>query len=306
MFLSKIPAPNFTQIPNVVFDEWLPQLGLVELRVLMVLMRKTFGWHKLRDRISLSQLMQATGSNRTRVSEAVQSLQKKGIINKIVTGRCGEQSTFYELIIEDSNNSCQYHRDTPPSIKSVPTKETLTKEKKRKMNKEKEPCVSPPPNPRSKREGLQPPLDPPPLVSSKRKKVKEPKIQLADRVHLTESQKKSLEEKFGQEKVLKAVEAVNEWKLGKGIEGGNDYATMLKWGIKAAEERIAEEQSPAAQNLKFCEDLKLEFPEPTRGMQIKRGYVQLPGGKDLSFNMNHVAFKRTLITLLGGTYDDEE
>jgi phage replication O-like protein O len=76
----KITAPNYTQTPNDLFDYWLPHLKEGELKVLLVIMRKTFGWHKKRDRISISQLMRLTGLSKPSVIDASKSLQDKGII----------------------------------------------------------------------------------------------------------------------------------------------------------------------------------------------------------------------------------
>ena len=53
--------PNYTQIPNRFMDELLATLNNCELRVLLSIMRKTFGWNKERDRISLSQIQKMTG-----------------------------------------------------------------------------------------------------------------------------------------------------------------------------------------------------------------------------------------------------
>ena len=56
-----IKAPNYTQTPNVFFDEIMPTLKFGELKVLFVINRQTFGFHKEWDRISVSQLMKKTG-----------------------------------------------------------------------------------------------------------------------------------------------------------------------------------------------------------------------------------------------------
>lgn len=136
----RIQPPNYTQAPNELFDEWLPLLGLAELKVLMVIIRKTFGWHKVRDRISLSQLQQITGLERRHVCSAIKSLEGRRLITKIVVGNNGEQQTFYELFIDDSNNFDQCPKDTPTSVLKTPTKETLTKERYRES-------ASPPPSP---------------------------------------------------------------------------------------------------------------------------------------------------------------
>lgn len=133
----RVPKPNFTQAPNELFDEWLPLLSHVELKVLMAIMRKTFGWHKVRDRISLSQLEKITGAHRKYILPAVENLQKLGLIFKEVTGEKGKQNTFYELVvIDDSNNFDQLPNATPPSCLMQPTKETLYSSLK-EINKEK-------------------------------------------------------------------------------------------------------------------------------------------------------------------------
>ena len=117
----KITAPNYTQTPNDLFDYWLPHLKEGELKVLLVIMRKTFGWHKKRDRISISQLMRLTGLSKPSVIDASKSLQDKGIILRDKTGEEGEQETYYELIVnEDSNNSYPVKIIDPPSQNYCP------------------------------------------------------------------------------------------------------------------------------------------------------------------------------------------
>lgn len=111
----RIAPPNYTQTPNDLFDYWLPLLGEVELKVLLVIFRQTFGWHREKTKISISYLQKMTGSNRTNVSSAVQSLHNKGVILKTVSGNNGTQITEYQLVIDDySNNSYQYQGGTPP------------------------------------------------------------------------------------------------------------------------------------------------------------------------------------------------
>ena len=131
----RVSEPTYTQTPNDLFDHWLPHLGEIELKVLLVIMRKTFGWHKadLRDRISISQLEKLTGSTPSNILKAVNFLVSKGLILKEVLGSIGKQVTYYQLVVnEDSNNSypCRNERGTPPD--SGVTKET-TKEKKQQQ-----------------------------------------------------------------------------------------------------------------------------------------------------------------------------
>ena len=136
----RITPPNYTQTPNDLFDYWLPHLGEAELKVLLVIMRKTFGWHKQRDRISISQLSKITGLLRETVINATKSLVQKGVIIKDVIGEKGSQETYYELVVgEDSNNCYQSVEPTPlvgfdllgltdSQKKGISTKETTTKQ----------------------------------------------------------------------------------------------------------------------------------------------------------------------------------
>jgi phage replication O-like protein O len=133
-----IKSPNFTQVPNELFDDWIRELGFAEVKVLMIIMRKTFGWHKVRDRISLSQLETLTGLTRSNIIKATKTLIKKRFITKEVEGKLGSQATYYELVVEDVKESSNgYLCDTGGSIfaipggsiAAIPTKETYTKEK---------------------------------------------------------------------------------------------------------------------------------------------------------------------------------
>ena len=137
----KIPAPNHTQTPNDLFDHWLPLLKESELKVLLVIIRKTFGWHKQRDQISLSQLEQFTGLSESSVLSAIKSLVEKGVVSKITIGQIGKQQSFYELVFEDSNISYppksrggppQIMGDTPPNYGDT----TRNSQKKSKNNKQ--------------------------------------------------------------------------------------------------------------------------------------------------------------------------
>lgn len=76
-----------TYIPNEIFDIHLKSLTKAELKILLIILRQTNGWidkrtgkRKQRDRISHSQFMDKTGLCRRVVSEAVQSLLNKKLI----------------------------------------------------------------------------------------------------------------------------------------------------------------------------------------------------------------------------------
>lgn len=76
-----------TQVPNAVFDKLLTTLTFSEFKILMIIIRQTYGWidqrtgkRKNRDRITHSQFMQKTELSRRMVSQTIQSLVSKGLI----------------------------------------------------------------------------------------------------------------------------------------------------------------------------------------------------------------------------------
>lgn len=71
--------PKFTPVPNAVIDEWMRALSDVEFRIVMVIVRQTYGWEedpktgrrKEKDWISHSQLSQKTGRSPSSISVAL-------------------------------------------------------------------------------------------------------------------------------------------------------------------------------------------------------------------------------------------
>lgn len=74
---------GYLKIANELFEE-LPRIKLssYEIRILLVLLRKTYGWGKIWDKISLSQFSEATGINRNHISRTLNKLVKYNIIKK--------------------------------------------------------------------------------------------------------------------------------------------------------------------------------------------------------------------------------
>src|SRR5437870_3299512 len=106
-------GPNYTPVPDELFDELLPDLTLAELRVLLYVMRRTFGFKKGSDCISKSQLEngivkrdgrlldRGTGLSRRAVRVAIHSLVEKGILLKRprFSQSKGHEATEYALNI---------------------------------------------------------------------------------------------------------------------------------------------------------------------------------------------------------------
>jgi phage replication O-like protein O len=156
--------PNTTQIPNEVFDTLMPHLSGGELKVLLYICRRTFGFRKDSDHISLTQISngiitkagrvldQGTGLSKRHIINALKALEKKNIItvtrtvdetglhevntyalNMPATGREGETKVHHG-VVQPSSSGVVNSRSPGVVNSSAPTKQ---KENKKKKNKRK-------------------------------------------------------------------------------------------------------------------------------------------------------------------------
>lgn len=81
--MDKNLYPNTTQVPNVIIDN-MDKFSNAEFRILLVIVRKTIGWHKETDYIAYSQFIKYTGvkSNKT-ISVAINNLVKYGFVSRV-------------------------------------------------------------------------------------------------------------------------------------------------------------------------------------------------------------------------------
>lgn len=106
--IGGILVPSAFQIPNEIVDEgWLAELKGSELKVLIFIIRKTFGFNKISgDKIPLSQITKATGLSRQSAMTAISVLEKVGLI-KVIRGKSSDgmrKINFYTLIVRDDYN----------------------------------------------------------------------------------------------------------------------------------------------------------------------------------------------------------
>jgi phage replication O-like protein O len=97
--VSEKLKPNFTPVPNIIFDERLRTLTPGAVKVLFAICRYTYGWGRQSDRISLKQLSEMTGiKDRGNVHRAIKQL------GNLVTVKPGDpsknQASEYALNIE--------------------------------------------------------------------------------------------------------------------------------------------------------------------------------------------------------------
>lgn len=143
-YFNGFRSPNGTIVPDDVFDVLMPELSEAELRVLLYIVRRTFGWKKEKDSISLSQMVggvkrrdgsmldRGTGMSRRGVMMGCAGLLSKGVI--VVEKRASEQGdsdvNIYSLRFRDETgvgNQMPYPRErsAPPVGNQVHPQQTV-------------------------------------------------------------------------------------------------------------------------------------------------------------------------------------
>jgi hypothetical protein len=128
--------PTFTLTPDILFDDLAPDLAECELRVLLYVVRRTFGFKKSADTISINQMVdgiktrdgrvldRGTGMSRPSVVKGAKGLVEKGIVvataNRNPDG--GDAPTTYQLRFRTVDNSAGGGLTslTPPSKATLP------------------------------------------------------------------------------------------------------------------------------------------------------------------------------------------
>ena len=129
-----IVPSNYTQIPNVLIDYWMKELNPTAFKIVMAIARKTFGWQKNTDAISLTQLQDITGAGRQGVVNAIKELESLGLISGKRSGRKSTQWTIKVVEVVhsvDQQTSQVVHSVDQQVVHSVDTqKKVLKKESK--------------------------------------------------------------------------------------------------------------------------------------------------------------------------------
>ncbi|MEN6402537.1 MAG: hypothetical protein ABFD94_11405 [Armatimonadia bacterium] len=126
-------TPNGTIVPDDVFDVLAPRLSEAELRVLLYIVRRTFGFKKNADAISLKQLTDGitardgrildsgTGMSRKGVIAGIKGLLDKGVINvqKRLDDRGENQVNVYTLRFREGVVTSGNYRSNPNTLPGV-------------------------------------------------------------------------------------------------------------------------------------------------------------------------------------------
>jgi len=115
--------PTTTPVPDEVFDVLMPQLSGAELKVLLYICRRTFGFKKASDSISLSQIAHGIITRAGRVLDGGTGLSKRHVINALKVLEKKNIITVTRMVDEAGLNGVNtYSLNIRASEKGVGTK----------------------------------------------------------------------------------------------------------------------------------------------------------------------------------------
>jgi phage replication O-like protein O len=203
-----------------------------EYQCLWVIIRKTYGWHKKKDAIPLSQFVEMTGIKKSNAARALGRLYSKKII--VVLNIDNTPAKVYGINkdfdkwVPLSKKSTVLKKDKALVLKKDKarySKMSTSKENSSKENysKEKGDNISPPDQPLSK-------------------KIMPTKNRFMDFVFLSETELQKLKDRFGDRGSKERVENLNIYigKIGEAAANRkykSHYFTILEWEKRDAKER---------------------------------------------------------------------
>jgi phage replication O-like protein O len=132
---------GYTAIANSIMDALIAAaLSGQDFRIALLIIRKTYGFNKCEDAVSLSQMMKATGMLKVRCSQVVNRLELMKIltVTENINGMCKKykfnkdfdtwQTVNKNINCLEKTKGTVNKKRNRPLMKSVTTKDTLTKD----------------------------------------------------------------------------------------------------------------------------------------------------------------------------------
>jgi hypothetical protein len=110
LLIQAFDEPNHTQTPNKLFDI-MPEMSEAELRVTMVMVRHTLGYHKDTFKMSVQKLADAAGLSRQGALNGTQAAEQRGIFRR--SNPDSQKEAEWELVLLPLNV-------VDPSTKLIP------------------------------------------------------------------------------------------------------------------------------------------------------------------------------------------
>lgn len=128
---SGFKGPNYTMVPDELFDQLMVDLSGAELKVLLYIIRRTFGFKRDSDNISLSQMLngiqrrdgrvldRGVGLSKKTLLQALNRLEERHIIltQRRQSAERGNEPTAYRLNVLESPHA---EKPTPPLGEKLP------------------------------------------------------------------------------------------------------------------------------------------------------------------------------------------
>lgn len=93
-----VDKPNYTQVPNLLLDDLMRYMDGAELKVTLAIARHTFGYHRERVQLTISDIEGLTGLSRPAVTGALDVGMRRGLIERVPMGN---RSYAYALVVND-------------------------------------------------------------------------------------------------------------------------------------------------------------------------------------------------------------
>lgn len=236
----KIIKPNTTQIPNVIFDYWMDKLTPAEFKVLLCICRKTFGWHKDVDRISIRQIEKMTGLGKSGIIKCTEHLIQIGLVTKHkfkdeFDGSDAPNQYEINVFIPDEidpkniggsplSGQGEVHSVDTPRVHSVDTqKKDITKER---LTKERDTSAT---SDNIYKDSLTLSLSPSPSKTKIEKPTLEP---FGSHVKLTLEQYKEFCKLKSKAQIDELIEEINDYCAASRPKGYLDYAAAIRQWLK--------------------------------------------------------------------------
>ena len=142
----KLQPPGYTQIPDLYLDVVMPKVSPAAFKVLMAISRKTFGWRKTGDHISLKQLVEMTGLSEQGVVNAINHLKEEGLIFVTKGSWKDRKITYYQINLDWTSHSTEFS-DSHSTEFSEPHSTEFSNNRQRTNNTNNEEPASPSPLP---------------------------------------------------------------------------------------------------------------------------------------------------------------
>lgn len=81
--MAGFQSPNYTQVPNELFDIYMKDMGEAELKVTLAIIRQTLGWQRKRVTFSIGNITRLTGLSWNGATAGIEAAEQRGLIHRI-------------------------------------------------------------------------------------------------------------------------------------------------------------------------------------------------------------------------------